>query len=42
MFVTDKSQTLSKNHSVIGLRTAINILDKWSASVKRKRPANPS
>ena len=35
MFVTDKSQTLSKNHSVIGLRTAINILDKWSASVKQ-------
>ena len=35
MFITDKSQTLSKNHSAIGLRTAINILDKWSASVKQ-------
>lgn len=35
MFVTDKSQTLSKNHSAIGLRAAINILDKWSASVKQ-------
>ena len=35
MFVTDKSQTLSKNHSAIGLCAAINILDKWSASVKQ-------
>lgn len=35
MLVTDKSQMLSKNHSAIGLRAAINILDKWSASVKQ-------
>lgn len=35
MFVTGKTQTLSKNHCVIGLCTAINILDKWSANVKQ-------
>ncbi len=35
MFVTGKTQTLSKNHCVIGLCTAINILDKWGASTKQ-------
>lgn len=34
MFVTDKSQVLGKNRSVIGLRVSINILDKWGASAK--------
>lgn len=35
MFVTDKAQALGKNHNAIGLRAAIKILDKWSASVKQ-------
>lgn len=35
MFVTDKTNVPSKNHSAIGLRAAIKILDKWSASVKQ-------
>lgn len=35
MFVIDKTHVPSKNHSAIGLRAAINILDKWSACVKQ-------
>ncbi len=35
MFKTGKAQTFSKNHGAIGLRAAINILDRWGASVKQ-------
>lgn len=35
MFVTDKTHVPSKNYGAVGLRAAINILDKWSASVKQ-------
>ncbi len=35
MFVADKAQELDENKIAIGLRTAINILDKWGASVKQ-------
>jgi len=33
MFVADKAQALDENKSAIGLRAAINILDKWGAGV---------
>lgn len=34
MLANEKAKAISKDKSVIGLRAAINILDKWSASVK--------
>lgn len=33
MFLVDKAQALDENKRAIGLRAAINILDKWGASV---------
>lgn len=35
MSAVDKAKALGKNKSAIGLRAAINILDKWNASVKQ-------
>lgn len=35
MHANDKAKALSKNKSAIGLKTAIRILENWSASVKQ-------
>lgn len=35
MSTTDKAKAISKNKNAVGLRAAIRILDKWSASAKQ-------